>query len=76
MRLIDADALPRCACPQHGCNGGFAFVDARDIDAAPTITCQTCRHAIDSEPNVAYLCDVGNGWQAAWYGCAKWEARP
>lgn len=85
MRLIDADALPRCA--QHGCNGGFAFVDARDIDAAPTITCETCRSFISvadktlrrrfSYPGqplvVVGICEYHRQVRFTADGCSHWE---
>jgi hypothetical protein len=40
MRLIDADALPKCWQPD--CNGNRQFVDIADIDAASTVECEAC----------------------------------
>lgn len=60
MRLIDADALPHSWQPD--CNGNRWFVAGRDIDAAPTISCEACTFTrTDPYEHDRWCCDCHCG---------------
>lgn len=73
MRLIDADALPHSWQPD--CNGNRWFVAGRDIDAAPTVCCATCRQYPDCAVPHAYAgyWNQGPGFPAREVACVKYE---
>ena len=63
MRLIDADALPRCWQPD--CNGNRRFVDTKDVDAAPTVCCADCSHAdVATKRHLCSRCYCGSNFKA------------